>query len=103
MAPQEWVGESHTDQPYHPVLARAMYSHAVDSAVSKALDGSPFSIKPGEHHHYSIDVQCLYTPGEANIPDTYDVTATLTDVTASYTTPREETKRRQWWRRGCKR
>jgi|SRR5882757_2569123 len=98
----EYVGESHTDQPYGDILAEAMFNHAVESAVGNYLaDG--YAIKPGEGHTIYIAMQCLHTPGEANIPDTYDVTATLTDVTDTYTTPREETKRRHWWRRGCKR
>jgi|SRR5882757_116190 len=99
----EYVGEAHTDQRYTPLLAQAMQRHAMMSAVEKFAEGEKPYLSAGEGGTIYIAMQCLHTPGEANIPDTYDVTATLTDVTATYTTPREETKRRHWWRRGCKR
>lgn len=96
----EFVGEAHTDQPYTSLLARAMFSHAVHSAVDKFLSGSPERVEPSEIRGYTVTVQCLHTPGEASIPDTYDVTATLYMVGEN---PVPQENKRRWWRKGCKR
>ena len=97
----EWVGEAHTDLPYTDKLAIRMFHHAVESAHGKMI-GLDSVVKPGEGRTFYLVMQCLYTPGESGVPNTYDVTATLNEVTATYTIPRESPKRR-WWRKGCTR
>jgi hypothetical protein len=104
MSPQEWVGESHTDQPYGGTLAPAMFNHAVQSAVDKFITNTSRLVLPGVARELHIYVQCLHTPGEASIPDTYDVTATLIEqpLQDSSYIPLPNPKRR-WWRKGCTR
>lgn len=98
----EWVGESHTDLTYTNALGKKMLLHAVRSAVTKCYT-EPMIL--GESRTYTIVTQALLTPGEANIPETIDVTATIleypyeiemTGISPEAAIP---APRKRWWRR----
>lgn len=95
-----WIGESHTDLALTPELTRQMLTHAVTSAAAalNAEENPVPLLAVGEVRTYVMTLQCLHTPGEANVADTVDVTATIEPAPLLRMSRHRLETTRPWWR-----